>query len=108
MSARRNLSSSVRAMIFLLRVIRWKLKQYLTRHLAPGPVSFAMAAHIGGVAGASFVYCGRCERPMAGVVYSENDQPADMLALGCTGCGHSLPVRVGVLEGCEDRPLTIH
>jgi hypothetical protein len=90
-----------------LRVIGWKLKQYLTRHLGPGPYSAAMAAHFGGMAGASFVYCGNCERPMVGVVYSENHQPADLISLGCTGCGYSTPVQVGIVDGCEDHAATV-
>jgi hypothetical protein len=67
-----------------------------------------MASDLGRVVGASFVYCGGCQRPMAGVVYSENHDPADVIALGCTGCGAALPVRVGIVDGCEDRPLTVH
>jgi hypothetical protein len=89
-----------------LRVIGWKLRRYLTRHLAPGPISWAMAAHYSGVAGASFVFC--CKRPMVAVAYSDSDHGTDLISLGCTLCGSSVPVRVGILDdGCEEH-ATVH
>jgi hypothetical protein len=89
-----------------LRMAGRTLRRFLTRHLAPGPNSLLMAADLGGVMGCSFVYCGSCERPMAGVVYSENEQAADMVSLGCTGCGYRVPVEAGILEGPQS--LTVH
>jgi hypothetical protein len=84
-----------------VRVVGRKLRRYLTRHLAPGPNSFAMALDLGGMDGCSFVYCGHCERPMSGVVFAENQNAADIVALGCTGCGHRVPVRIGIVESCR-------
>ena len=89
-----------------LRVVGRTLRRYLTRHLAPGPYSMVMAADLGGIVGCSFVYCGSCERPMAGVVFAETEQAADVVALGCTGCGARASVEAGIVEG--PRSLTVH
>jgi hypothetical protein len=90
----------------MMKRMRWKLRRYLTRHLAPGPISLAMAWHLGRVAGASFLYCGHCERPLTAVVVAEAEDGslADVIALGCTTCGYRTEVRAGILSSATRYP----
>jgi hypothetical protein len=87
------------------RMVGRTMRRYLTRHLAPGPISWSMAAHLSGIAGSSFVFCGHCQRPMVGVVFKKTaQQPAEILSLGCTSCGGAVQVTVGVVEGSGADP----
>jgi hypothetical protein len=64
-----------------------------------------MAMHLGGIAGASFCYCGYCRRPLSGVVIPEGNDGnvVDVIALGCVWCGCSTEVRAGILSSSPQR-----
>jgi hypothetical protein len=92
----------------MFRRLNWRLQRYATRHLAPGPHSILMAMHLGGVSNASFVFCYRCERPLAAVAVPENSRVVDIIGLGCVWCGHRTPVRAGIVSAVSaDQDQTV-
>lgn len=62
--------------------------------------SMQLAAHLSGVAGTSFVWCG-CGQLLTPIVYGHEAQ-AEVVALTCVECRRvRVPVCVGVLMGSE-------
>ena len=79
------------------------LRRYLIRHFTLGPSSRRRAACAGSIGGCSFVYCCYCDRPMVGVISLESELTGDIIALRCTSCGHSAPVRAGIIDNTQQR-----
>ena len=67
------------------------------------PDAGRLAEILSGIPGASLIWCGGCGHLLAPVVLGDSEQ-TNLVALGCVDCGHSLPVRRGLLIG--DEPAT--
>ena len=66
---------------------------------APGLKAAQLAAHLsGGIAGASFVWCG-CGRPLMPIIFGRDGDPPEVIVLACPEGHGSVPVCGGLL--CE-------
>jgi hypothetical protein len=71
--------------------------------LAPGGAARALAEYISGVEGSSLIWCS-CGELLTPVVFSDGENPAEIITLGCVHGHGRIPVRVGILVEHESRP----